>query len=666
LNTNNTQTPQEVPELFKALPCVTWKKSPDGKKIPTPSINSETPLTYEQVKDTPCSASGGWGIVFKEDNDLGGIDLDACLNPETGELTKWAKAFVDTFDSYTEISPSGTGVKIYATGAPPNISPNVLVMPGPTINGKTPQVEAYVKNRYFAITGKSYHQPARGIRSTPAEWLKLVTFLQQHQPQQTKTSTSGPEGNRNNTLTQLAGAMRRKGMDYDSILIAIRSENAKRYSPPLPENELITICKSVCRYNPAADGYERDQHQNIKPNSQGNVLLGLQHLKYSFRHNIFADRFLVSQDGKNERLMDDGEITRIWLDIDSTLHFRPSYEFFQKVLMNETRSHAFHPVREYLESLKWDGVERLNNWLTVYAGAVQNEYTQAIGELTLVAAVRRIKQPGCKFDEMLILESKQGTGKSTLLKILAVEPAWFTDNLPLTSESKEVIELTNGKWIIEAAELSGMRKSDVETLKSFLSRQVEIARLAYDRLTTERPRHFIVIGTTNSKFYLKDTTDNRRSWPVEVNVFNLEKLKQDRDQLWAEAVHYETTKEEYKTEIRLNPKLWHLAAIEQDSRQAQEPWLEIFEETFGTLNGKLHSSEVWKVVDIPIARRTQLENAKIGEVMKKIGFERKKAKMENKTTWTYQRGTPEERQYNTIEVIFDPEMGKPIATLKIG
>lgn len=659
---NNITT--NVPQLLQIIPrWIRWRDI-DGKKVPVQKINApkEWMSFDDAARDTTPTEKGGLGFVFTEDDDFGGIDLDACRNPDTGELTDWAKRIVNLFQSYTEISPSGTGVKIFAKGAPPKITPNVLPMPGDTIRGKTPQMEVYTSGRYFAVTGNVYSETTAQVRDVPECWLKLINLMKTAQPPKDGGKEVEPDitGGRNMTLTKIAGALRRQGSDYDSILLAIRTENNKRYSPPLPEKELQLIAKSVCRYNPQADNFERNKDGDIIPNSQNNVILSLIKLERTLRYNVFADRMLVKEKDQPEKLLDEKEMNHLWLEVDNVLHFRPSWEFFMKVLMHEAYKKPFHPVLDYLNGLKWDGVPRLDTWLTTYAEAADNEYTRAVGALMLLAAVRRVRTPGCKFDEMLVLESPQGKDKSTFLSVLAVEEAWFTDNLPLDNESKIVIELTAGKWIVEAADLSGMRKSDVESLKAFLSRRVEVARLAYDRLTTERPRHFVIFGTTNSQYYLKDATGNRRFWPVRVTGFNIPQLKADRDQLWAEAAARESQGES----IRLNPALWRFAGLVQEMRVVDDPWEHALHHVLGDVVGKMANQEVWDILQIPVNRRTQGENVRVGDCMQKLGFERKKARIDGKVMWTYQRGTPHERKFNQIQVKFDVEAGEATAVIK--
>ena len=197
----------------------------------------------------------------------------------------------------------------------------------------------------------------------------------------------------------------------------------------------------------------------------------------------------------------------------------------------------FHPVLDHLMALpKWDGVARLDTWLIDCAEAEDTEYTRAVSRLPLLAAVRRVRQPGCKFDEMLTLQGLQGSGKSSALAILAGNPEWFSDQISFSARDKEVIEQLAGFWIIEVAELKGMRTAEIEHRKAFMSRQRDRGRLAYAMTVSDVPRQCIFIGTTNEERFLRDYTGHRRDWPVRVGRFDLGRLRRDRDQLWAEAV----------------------------------------------------------------------------------------------------------------------------------
>jgi predicted P-loop ATPase len=317
--------------------------------------------------------------------------------------------------------------------------------------------------------------------------------------------------------------------------------------------------------------------------------------------------------------LDDAAVDRLWLTMDRQLKFRPGYDLMFRVIKDAARVNEFHPVIDYLDGLKWDGVERIDKWLTTYAGAEESEYTKAVGELVLIAAVRRIKHPGCKFDELVVLEASQGTDRSTAVATLAVNPDWFSDDLPLNaSSSQKVIEQLQGKWIIEAAELSGMRKADVEHLKAFLSRQYDRSRMAYGRLVKEAPRQCVIIGTTNASRYLKDTTGNRRYWPVAVKRFDTTALKRDRDQLWAEAV----VRERLGEPIRLKSALWGAAAKAQADRLIDDPFFDTLEDRLDQYEiGKISNDSVWAILDVR-GRRSQDDNLRMIDAMRRLGWRR--------------------------------------------
>ena len=199
---------------------------------------------------------------------------------------------------------------------------------------------------------------------------------------------------------------------------------------------------------------------------------------------------------------------------------------------------AFHPVREYLDSCVWDGVERLDSVLIDYLGAEDTPYTRAVTRKSLVAAVARIYRPGCKFDYMLTLRGRQGLGKSAIIRKLGGE--WYSDSFT-TMQGKEAYEQVLGVWIMEVGELAGMRKAEAESIKLYISKQVDRFRPAYGRRTQEFPRQCIFIGTTNEAQFLRDATGNRRFWVVDTPNDPTSDMWDDLTpdvvrQIWAEAV----------------------------------------------------------------------------------------------------------------------------------
>ncbi len=198
----------------------------------------------------------------------------------------------------------------------------------------------------------------------------------------------------------------------------------------------------------------------------------------------------------------------------------------------------YHPVREYLDSLNWDGVKRLDTMMIDYMGAEDTEYTRAVTRKTLAAGVGRIYQPGVKFDYMLVLVGKEGHGKSFIIELLG--RCWFSDSFT-TVIGKEAYEQLQDAWIIETAELTATKRAETEAVKHFISKRKDNYRLAYGKRTVKFPRQCVFFGTTNDNDFLKGHTGNRRFWPVTVavnhnkkNVFK-DMTREVINQLWAEA-----------------------------------------------------------------------------------------------------------------------------------
>lgn len=226
----------------------------------------------------------------------------------------------------------------------------------------------------------------------------------------------------------------------------------------------------------------------------------------------------------------------------------------------------FHPVKDYLQSLTWDGKPRAETIFVDYLGADDNQYSRDIARLMLIAAVCRVHEPGHKFDFAVIIEGMQGRGKSTFIRILGKN--WFTELEGNFSDPKQMVELMQGAWIVEIPELSGFNRSDVRTIKAFISRQDDKVRLAYARRAAEFPRQCVFIGSTNDYQYIKDDSGGRRWWPVRCSVdsIDLHSLRSNVDQIWAEAVYM------YKEMRRVQPAgtLPLYLSLEESSRIAFE------------------------------------------------------------------------------------------------
>ncbi len=204
----------------------------------------------------------------------------------------------------------------------------------------------------------------------------------------------------------------------------------------------------------------------------------------------------------------------------------------------EFEKKKFHPIIDYIKSLAWDGVPRIDTLLIDYFGSDDNDYTRAAIRKMLCAAVARVFEPGVKFDLVLILVGEQGTYKSTFVKALGMD--WFSDTFT-TVQGKESFEQIQGAWIIEIAELSGLKKAEVETIKHYIAKREDSFRPAYGRVVETYKRQCVFFGTTNSKDFLKDPTGNRRFMPVDVHKERVTKsvtddlIPEEIAQIWAEA-----------------------------------------------------------------------------------------------------------------------------------
>lgn len=228
------------------------------------------------------------------------------------------------------------------------------------------------------------------------------------------------------------------------------------------------------------------------------------------------------------------------------------------------RKRQYNPVHNYLNSLVWDGKPRIDSWLIDYAGVVDNEYTRAVCRKVICGAIRRVMEPGCKFDYVLVLEGRQGIGKSTLIRTLG--KLWFAELK--FDPSKDMVHKMQGKWIIELTEMAGLRHAEMNAIKAFITIQKDTVRLSYAREPKDIPRQSIFIGTINPNGgYLSDI-ENRRFWMVECKEIDIIGFESVVDQLWAEGMMC------YKDEpLYLQGKANEIQIVESVARRPEEALL---------------------------------------------------------------------------------------------
>ena len=239
----------------------------------------------------------------------------------------------------------------------------------------------------------------------------------------------------------------------------------------------------------------------------------------------------------------------------------------------------------------------------------------------MIAQVRRARSPGCKFDQIIVLEGPEGTGKSSLLSHLAVFPGWFSDQTILGLSDQQQQERLRGVWVYEIADLTNVTKAEVEHVKAFASRTEDRARPAYGRALVALKRRNVIWATTNNHNYLRSQTGNRRFWPVLTSHIDIEAFRRDRDQLLAEATHHEAA----GASIVLPRALWKDAAAEQELRREFDPWEDILEEIArGQCEDgeeRVFSKDLLQKLVAPPQSPTPYHSQRLGTVMRTLGWD---------------------------------------------
>lgn len=348
----------------------------------------------------------------------------------------------------------------------------------------------------------------------------------------------------------------------------------------LADEKVKTVFAEERQAQASSEFADEDWQTRLELDKAGNIKNTLRNLTLILENDPMLKPLVFNQllDGMEIK----GEVpwkhpSKFWRDADDAqlisyvdTHYGTfSARNYDIAVMKVTDDRSYHPIRAFIEDLpEWDGVERVDTLLIDYLGASDTAYVRAVTRKTLCAAISRVLRPGCKFDSMLVLNGPQGVGKSTLIAKLAGE--WFSDSLNLgDTKDKTAAEKLQGYWILEIGELAGLKKAEVETLRSFLSRQNDIYRASFGKRATPHLRQCVFFGTTNAESgYLRDTTGNRRFWPVKTPggaaKHSWQLTNEEIQQIWAEALVYVKRGEK----LYLDADMETLAKTEQ--REAME------------------------------------------------------------------------------------------------
>jgi hypothetical protein len=357
-----------------------------------------------------------------------------------------------------------------------------------------------------------------------------------------------------------------------------------------------------------------------------NARTAIQLLGITCAHDTFHGRMHVGGQVLQQFVgeISDNTVHMLRVMIEAQFRFDPKLENLHDAVVELALQNQYDPVADYLESLTWDGIPRVGTWLTRYLGATDLPITRAMGEKVLIAAVRRVFEPGTKFDQIIVLEGPEGRNKSTAVRVLAGDEN-FSDQTILTLQDRQQQEQMEGVWLYEIADLTGISRAEVEKVKAFASRQVDRARAVWARKRGDQPRRCIFFATTNERTYLPSQTGNRRFWTIACGAIDIEGLKRDRDQLWAEAVKIEAR----GASLELPEALWGAARELQEARREIDPWEDILSDLEAHhCTVKDHPDE-WRILStdllvtvlaIPADRQFNVSAKRVANAMERLGW----------------------------------------------
>ena len=669
------------PALAHLLAIKAWmiwrKEERDGKptkvpyqsKYPSRHASTNSPATWSSYKDAVAAMPNlgpAAGIGFNLfGNDVIGIDLDKCIDNE-GRIAPWAWAIIERCKSYTEISPSGRGVRIF--GLSKNGAESFTIVQQMPEGGR---LEVYRNcKRYLTVTGQAHFEGMDKLRVLDEMLIELEAQYTKRKGEEGGKSSTGASGPADSSTS---GVFHKKvcklfdnGLDVDEVVDKIqrqpkRWEDTKAgvYTKERRLTKEVRRCWEKWKEGKGAQLEVKWSSGRLPMKTLvADAKIAIEALGVHCRHNLFRDKLLIDWDthGHVDAAIDDYIVQDLRSAIWERFRFDPGRDLTWDAIIQSARTNKFDPLLDALNNSKWEGEVRVDDgsWVIDYLGCPDTELNRAIGRLALIAAVRRVRQPGCKFDQIIVLEGPENLGKSTAIQVLA-GTEYFSDQSILTIRDEKQQEALRGRWLYEIADLKGINHADVEAVKAFASRQYDRGRRAWGRVVEDQPRRCILFATTNDKNYLKGDTGNRRWWPLPCSRIKINLLKRDRDQLWAEAAELEAQGES----LELPKHLWDEIKKAQDDRLEQHPWMEILRLEPGEYKHRIApsvdfpeggfehriSSEhiLTDVLKIEIARQRVGDGKQVAAIMRRLGWDGPKV-------LRVQKGSEAVRGYSRMQI----------------
>ncbi|MFW2545511.1 VapE domain-containing protein [Primorskyibacter sp. 2E107] len=537
----------------------------------------------------------GLGIMLAGVPDLPGwrvcgIDMDSCRNPETGELTSWAAPVLDRFQSYADVSPGQTGVHVLFLCRDADVEAlreEGLILPAAdgspgagrafALPGNHKEIALFTERKFLTVT---CNMVSDGEELRPVDLDALRWLLGEHGPSlQAKASATGKNGkdvSGSGEAWRFLENLARLGDSEEEAREAIAEHDGaagecwSRVNDRQHDRAVERAFAKVARERGALLDLLTDDDTPPEPRKwtleaidamlegkevvpakadwgtpimRGNSpVINLHNTTLYLGRNLdsvlpgLAHNMMTGRDEWRDGPLTDAAVALARIALERLGLQTVGKDLVADAAQTVARKLAFHPIRDDLRALRWDGKPRLDSWLVRHAGAEDTPYSRAVGRKFLIAMVARVMQPGCKHDHTLVLSGPQGQNKSTACRVLA-GAKYFSDTLPsITGDRTDAIRHLQGKWLVELAELAPSRKSETEDLKAFLSGAVDRVRLPYARYDETFPRQCVFVGTTNEEQFLRDASGGRRFWPVTVGrVIDIDALAAERGQLFAEA-----------------------------------------------------------------------------------------------------------------------------------
>ena len=458
-------------------------------------------------------------------------------------------------------------------------------------------------------------------------------------------------GQRNTTMHKLACSLQAQGLEDNAIMAAVQQENENRCNPPLSEDEVTTIVKSALKYKKGElkvielpDDPQRSPRLSYKLDNNGEVTDKICQTVANCEEVIRYDADLYGRIRYNEissgisvygnlpwknhngwRDWTNADDGNLWSYVENKYGLNNQTKILT-ALGNVASGRPINLVKELLTAAheQWDGNKHIENLLPRFVGADKNEYNTECLRLFMLGAIKRIYQPGCKFDYVLILVGKQGSYKSSFLRFLAINDEWFCDNFN-SLDGVRAFEQLRGMWMVEMSELQATKRAkDVETIKAFITSRVDVYRAAYDRRTEKHPRMCVIAGTSNPVDFLTDRTGNRRYLPITCSLHEIQNpfddelaTKTEFIQAWGEAMDI-FLRAGGKVRLVL-PKKYEVQALDtQTTYTEDDPDVGIIQEW---LNQTDHNRVCVKMLwDIPLKNEymqmTRQETNRLHDIMK--------------------------------------------------